>query len=87
MVNPSFIDQASVLITDDNSFNQFALQTLLQQFNLSGDLASNGFEAIEMIEARLKSDFPMYSLILMDYSMPDMDGLTCSAQIRELLRN
>ena len=86
-MNPSFIDQASVLITDDNQFNQLALSTLLQQFNLSGDLSSDGFEAIEMIEARLKSDLPMYGLILMDYSMPDMDGLTCSARIRELLSN
>ena len=74
-----------MLITDDNQFNQLALMTLLQQFNLSGDVASDGFEARQLVARRLASGAPMYGLIMMDFSMPGMDGTTCTKKIRELL--
>ena len=79
------IDQPSVLIVDDNQFNQMALATLLQQFNLSADVASDGFQAYEAVQQRFESVWPMYGLILMDYSMPGMDGTVCTQKIRSLL--
>ena len=59
--------------------------TLLEQFNLSGDVASDGFEALKMVERRLASGMTMYGLIMMDYSMPGMDGTVCTQKIRSLL--
>ena len=38
-----------------------------------------------MVQERLAIGNAMYGLILMDYSMPGMDGTVCSQKIRELL--
>jgi len=76
---------SSILIVDDDSFNIVAIQSLLQQFNLKSDYCNDGKEAIEMVKKRLKSDDPMYKLILMDYSMPDCDGPQATYAIREYL--
>ena len=76
---------SAVLIADDEPFNQMALTGLLQQFNLTAEVAIDGVEAIKLVKERLRKGQPMYKLILMDYSMPRMDGPRCVKQIRELL--
>ena len=84
----SFEQDASdrkVLICDDCPFNIVAVQSLIQQFNFTADFCSNGKEAIEMVEQKLEQGQPSYKLIMLDFSMPQVDGPTCCLQIKDLL--
>ena len=76
-----------ILVVDDDNFNILALTGLLSQFNLVPDVAHNGHSAIANVKARLAeaATRPFYQLILMDYSMPEMDGLETCAAIREMV--
>jgi len=67
-----------VLIVDDHPLTREALASLLSQhgFDVVGD-ANDGGEAIEQAR-RLRPD-----LVLLDLTMPDMDGLTALPRIRE----
>ena len=82
-----------MLIVDDNSLNIFALQAQLQAFNVDSDIALNGKDAVQLVSDRIQSVFQgihnkTYKLILLDYSMPQMDGpqtaKAINAEIRRL---
>ncbi len=45
----------------------------------------NGLQALSYVKARLDQGLPLYKLILMDYSMPEMDGPTATKKIRSLV--
>ena len=68
-----------VLLVEDNKFNQFIAQSLLDKFGMSSDIASHGQHAVEMVRSN------DYDLILMDLQMPVMDGITASGIIRKEL--
>ena len=76
---PVNFDKISVLVVEDNTINQTLLQHLFKNWQLNYDLAKNGNEAITKL--KIKS----YDLILMDIQMPEMDGYTCSLEIRHNL--
>ncbi len=67
-----------ILIADDHPLTRDALAGLLRQngFDVVGE-AAGGIEAIELAGS-LKPD-----LVLLDLSMPDMDGLTALPKLRE----
>ncbi|MBF0470631.1 MAG: response regulator [Gammaproteobacteria bacterium] len=71
------ISGAKILLVEDNEINQQVAQELLQQANVSVDLANNGKIALEMIEEH------HYDGVLMDMQMPVMDGLTATRLLRE----
>ena len=68
-----------ILVVEDNEINQQLMRHLLGYWQLPFDMASNGKEAIERLEAQA------YDLILMDIQMPGMDGYTATARIRDSL--
>ena len=78
--------RSQILIIDDDQFNIEAMNYLLQQFNLKANYAKNAHEAYEVIRERLNSSI-FFSLILVDYSMPNIDGLKCCQQIREMIKD
>ena len=41
-----------ILITDDDSFNVLAMQSLLTQFNVQADVASDAQQALQMVQTR-----------------------------------
>ena len=70
--------EKSVLIVETNIINQQLIMNMLEKNNCRVDLASNGFEAIELFKSNL------YSLIFMDCAMPDMDGFETTLILREI---
>jgi len=71
------IKGASVLLVEDNEFNQDVAVGLLEEAGLKIDIANNGQEALEMIAKK------PYQIVLMDIQMPVMDGLTATREIRK----
>lgn len=63
------ISQLKVLIAEDNLLNQKFLIMMLKKLNLNADVVENGLEAVEMANKN------SYDLILMDISMPEMNGI------------
>lgn len=64
-----------VLLVEDKKVNQKVLTMMLNELGCETIVASNGLEAIEIIEKESKLN-RHFELILMDIQMPVMDGLT-----------
>lgn len=67
----------SILVAEDEPFNQKFIKMLLEQQGHRVTLASNGFEAYALWEQRA------YDLILMDIQMPGMSGAEVVKKIRQ----
>ena len=67
-----------VLVVDDDVRNIFALTSLLERHNMECDHATNGQEAINLLEQHRD-----LALVLMDIMMPEMDGYETMRRIRE----
>ncbi len=65
-----------VLLVEDNPVNQKVAAKMLDKLGCSVDLAENGAVALE------RYDSGRYALVLMDLSMPIMDGLEATRLIR-----
>lgn len=68
--------QIKVLVADDSLTNRIVTESMLKQAGYQVYLANNGQEAIEQI-----SQNPV-NIVLMDLSMPVMDGIEATVQIR-----
>jgi len=66
-----------VLIVEDNEVLRKLFQTQLKVLKLTGDEAMNGQEAVDKVANN------EYGMILMDVSMPVMDGIEATKLIRE----
>ena len=67
-----------MLVVDDDARNIFALTTLLEGHDIEVISATNGRQAIEIIE-----NTDDLSMALMDIMMPDMDGYQTMREIRK----
>jgi CheY-like chemotaxis protein len=67
-----------VLIVDDDARNIFALTTMLENQEMNVISATNGRQAIDIIQNN-----PDINVVLMDIMMPEMDGYQTMREIRK----
>jgi two-component system sensor histidine kinase/response regulator len=75
--NLAAIKESSILLVEDNEFNQQIACELLTDAGFKVDLAENGQRCIEMLDKHA------YDIVLMDMQMPVMDGVTATREIRK----
>ncbi len=75
---PKKFKNTRVLVVDDDIISRTVLQTYLESFGFLVDEVESGIEAIKRLETRNKLP---YGLILMDWEMPNLDGIQTSKYI------
>ncbi|PIE01974.1 MAG: hypothetical protein CSA81_09510 [Acidobacteria bacterium] len=70
-----------ILIVDDHSFAQHAIQNLLRTFNLQSEAVSKAEEAIREVKAAKQSGAP-YDLLLIENQINELTGVELSKTIK-----
>jgi PAS domain S-box-containing protein len=68
-----------MLLAEDNEANQMVASEILSRLGVELDIAENGRQALEMVQAGPER----YAGILMDMQMPEMDGLAATRALRD----
>ncbi|MBF0627119.1 MAG: PAS domain S-box protein [Magnetococcales bacterium] len=71
-----------VLVVDDNASAREIFSTMVRHFGFDADVVQDGQQALERVAAADREGRP-YDLVLMDWKMPLMDGVTCVHRMRE----
>ena len=76
----------SVLVIDDDNIALEHAEIILNQVGISCETAESGWEGIDKVRIRhgRRED---YNLIIVDWKMPEMDGIETTRQIRKIVGN
>ncbi|PVY38726.1 hypothetical protein C8E01_11563 [Pontibacter virosus] len=77
-IDYSSLGAVKVLLAEDNEVNVFLAQAIMEEWGFALDVATNGLEAVEMVQ---RSD---YDIVLMDIQMPELSGIDATIQIRAM---
>ena len=80
MILPSW----HMLVVDNNKDLCMSAVSALKEIGIDADWALGGHEALQMIEKCYKSHND-YQVVLLDWKMPDMDGLQTTREIRKIV--
>ena len=75
----TYFKGSRLLIVEDNLINQKIIVSVLKKSGIEIEIANNGQEALDILFVEQK----MFDIVLMDISMPVMDGLIATQRIRE----
>ncbi|NOQ63016.1 MAG: response regulator [Methyloprofundus sp.] len=81
---PEVIHKTHVLVIDDNPLAQSIFQYMLECFGFKVLTAGSAPEGIELLKHHAAQQQPI-KLVLMDWNMPDMDGMQASLLIKKQL--
>ncbi|MCO4759850.1 MAG: response regulator, partial [Oceanospirillaceae bacterium] len=70
--------RGSVLLVEDSATNRLVAKTMLEKSGLTVTCAEDGYRALELCQVQ------RFDLVLMDISMPGIDGLETTARILQL---
>lgn len=70
------------LIVDDNDIARTVISRTTQSLHLRSDTACSAADAVNKIEAAERDQHDPYQLVLMDWRMPDINGLEACAMIK-----
>ncbi len=73
---PAGVDQARVMVVEDNRTNQFIVRKFLARLGIDPEIAADGVEAVEAAARR------RFDLIFMDIQMPRKSGIEATRDIR-----
>ena len=78
--------ELSVLVIDDDPIALEHAQIVLKQVDITCEVVPSGAEALDLVKVRhaRRED---YDLVLVDWKMPDMDGIETTRQIRAVVGN
>ena len=76
--------EMTVLIVDDDPIACEHAKLVLEKAGIASEVADSGKTAIEMVKLRHVRRDP-YNLILVDWKMPEMDGVETTRQIRAIV--
>ena len=76
----------SVLVIDDDPIACEHAKVILGQAGIFTETATSGKEALEMVRLRHARRSP-YNLIIVDWKMPEMDGVEVTRQIRSIIHD
>jgi two-component system, sensor histidine kinase and response regulator len=74
--------EMKVLVVDDKEESRDIIGSMLTDMSLDVTMCSSGKEAIKIL--RKTNEEKRYDLIIMDWKMPEMDGIEASAHIKKL---
>ena len=78
----SLLSEANILVVDDNDINIEVVKGMFNGFVKSVFSAKDGLQALSLLEKSSKGSVHV-DLVLMDCSMPIMDGFECTRAIRD----
>ena len=70
-----------VLVAEDESINQLLMRAALIKAGCNAKVAADGAEAVDIVLAAASGDRP-YDMVLMDLSLPGVDGFEAARRIR-----
>ena len=80
-MSPEDVKNLRILVVDDNASAREILQSMLASLKLDATVVSSGEEAIGELEQAQLEHKP-YGLVLMDWMMPEMDGVETIKRIQ-----
>jgi CheY-like chemotaxis protein len=72
------MEQIKILLVDDEEHIRLLFKEELEEEGYSVGLASNGFEALEILKTR------QFDLVVLDIKMPGMDGIQTLNEIKKV---
>ena len=77
-------EDMTVLVVDDDPVACEHAKLVLEKVGIAAEIAGSGAEAIDKVQLRHARRVP-YNLILVDWKMPDMDGVETTRRMREII--
>jgi PAS domain S-box-containing protein len=79
---PEMLQGLNILLVDNNETSRNIYAEILHSFSCRVQTAENAADAIEMLREAAKEN--AFDMVLMDWRMPETDGITATKQIRAI---
>lgn len=77
------------MVVDDEYMNVFCMSEQLKSFRISSDTTMVSTKAVDIVKERIAKTnqgiTSMYKIMLIDYCMPDLDGLEFLKNVRSMI--